>query len=61
MKRYINTKYNNEVESIDELSLSDFNSYKEFKTELKRLVSEYMTAFNQYCYSSQRSTKNWSN
>jgi hypothetical protein len=57
MTRYINTKYNNEVETIDSLNSDDFSTLKEFRLELKRLVFEYTTAYCQHCYSSIRSTR----
>ena len=60
MKKYINTKFNNVVETIDQVDRADFNSYTDFRKEVKRLVSEYSMAYNQYCYSSKKSDKNWS-
>ena len=46
------------TETIDELSQSDFNSYKEFRAELFRLKSEYHLA-GIPVYSSSRCTKEW--
>ena len=61
MKRYINTKINNEVETIDFLNSNDFSTIVEFRKELRRLVSEYTMAYNQSCYSSCRATKTYLN
>jgi len=58
--KYFNIKTNQGVETVDELSLSDFNTYKEFKTELKRLVNEYRMC-GMAVYISQRSTNDWNN
>ena len=57
MIRYINTKYNNEVETVDQLDSNDFKSYPEFRKELRRLVGEYSLAYANPCYSSQRCTR----
>lgn len=61
MTVYLNIKTNEGVETIDELSQKDFNSYKEFTQELKRLKNEYRIASDYYSgiYSSNRSTKDW--
>ncbi len=61
MTRYINTKFENEVETIDSLNLADFTSLREFRLELKRLASEYTMAYCQTCYSSQRAARTYSN
>jgi hypothetical protein len=46
------------VETVDQLEQKDFNSYTEFKAELKRLINEYrLSGMN--VYSSQRCTKDW--
>ena len=49
------------VETIDQLSLDDFTSMKDFKTECRRLVSEYRLAGYGNIYISSRSTKQWRN
>ena len=59
MIRYINTKFKKETETVDELNSNDFNTFKEFRKELRRLTSEYSMAYNQYCYISCRSTRAW--
>lgn len=46
------------VETVDELDRNDFESYKAFKSELKRLISEYRLA-GMNVYSSQRACKGW--
>jgi hypothetical protein len=58
---YLNIKTSEGVETIDQLERNDFNTYKEFLTELKRLKNEYRTASNFYAviYTSQRSTNDW--
>ena len=55
---YFNLKTNYGVETVDELSQSDFNSYREFRKELNRLISEYHMA-GMAVYSSQRCTNDW--
>lgn len=58
---YLNIKTAQGVETIDELNPNDFTTYKEYRTELKRLKNEYRTASSCYAsiYTSQRSTKDW--
>jgi hypothetical protein len=56
--KYLNLKTNYGVETIDELNPKDFNSYKEFRTELKRLVNEYRIS-GMSVYTSQRADKTW--
>jgi len=58
---YLNIKTSEGVETIDELNDKDFNSYKDYKMELKRLLNEYRTASNFYSgiYTSQRCTNEW--
>lgn len=58
MIRYFNFKSFYGVETIDEINRKDFNSYKEFKTELRRLLKEYYLC-GMNVYISQRSTKEW--
>lgn len=58
MIRYLNTRTSYGVETVDELDYKDFADYKAFKTELRRLISEYaMCGMN--VYSSRRCTKEW--
>lgn len=59
MKRYINTKTSEGVETVDELDSNDFESYKAFRQEVICLVGEYEMAFNAPCWHSQRATKEW--
>ena len=42
--KYLNIKSCYGVETVDQLDKNDFNSLKEFKQELKRLVNEYRIA-----------------
>lgn len=58
MKRYINFKSSYGVETVDELSLADFDNYKAFRKELSRLVSEYRMS-GMDVYTSQRADKTW--
>jgi hypothetical protein len=39
--KYFNLKTSFGTETVDQLSQSDFNTYREFRKELKRLLSEY--------------------
>jgi len=58
MVRYLNMVTSYGVETVDQLEQKDFNSYTEFKAELKRLINEYrLSGMN--VYSSQRCTKDW--
>ena len=58
--RYINMKYRGKTETIDQLDPKDFNSYKEFRKELKYVLQEYIRAYY-HCevYVSQRCTNCW--
>lgn len=58
MVRYLNMVTSYGVETVDQLEQKDFNSYREFKAELKRLINEYRLA-GMPVYSSQRCTKDW--
>jgi hypothetical protein len=55
---YLNIKTVYGVETVDQLEEKDFNSFKEYRAELKRLLSEYRLASNCYAsiYTSQRCT-----
>jgi len=57
-KRYFNIKTAQGVETVDELSEKDFSTFKEFRTELNRLVKEYRIA-GMGVYTSSRCTKEW--
>tara|TARA_B110000444_G_scaffold253204_1_gene283663 strand:+ start:5173 stop:5361 length:189 start_codon:yes stop_codon:yes gene_type:complete len=61
MITYINTKFENTIETIDELDSNDFSTYKEFRLECKRYVNEYRLSGCGYPYKSQRSTNDWKN
>lgn len=54
--RYLNLKTNYGTETVDELDPKDFNSPKEFRKELRRLVGEYGLA-GMNVYASQRPCK----
>ena len=57
-KRYLNMKTVYGIETVDQLTSVDFNSYNEFRIELRRLVSEYRLA-GMNVYTSQRCANNW--
>lgn len=59
--RYLNVKNSNGVETIDQLDSEDFNSYREFIDEVKRLINEYRAANSCFSgvYTSQRCSKDW--
>ena len=61
MITYINTKFDNKVETIDELDSKDFDNYKEFRAECNRYINEYMLSGCGYPYKSQRATNEWKN
>lgn len=56
MTRYINLKTNYGVETVDQLERKDFETYREFKAELNRLITEYRLA-GMSVYISQRQAK----
>jgi hypothetical protein len=56
MTRYINFKGSHGVETVDQLERSDFSTYKEFKIELNRLLTEYRLA-GMSVYISQRQSE----
>lgn len=58
MTRYLNMTTGYGVETVDELSLDDFTTYKEFYRELKRLEGEYLLA-GMNVYISKRPDKTW--
>ena len=58
MKVYFNIRTNYGVETVDEISLTDFNTPKEFSMERRRLAGEYRMAGMQV-YTSSRCTKEW--
>lgn len=58
MIKYLNIKTAYGVETVDELNRKDFETYKEFKAELRRLINEYRMC-NMFVYISQRCDKTW--
>ncbi len=58
MTRYLNVKSSWGVETVDQLETTDFPTWKEFRKELNRLVSEYHIA-GIGVYVSSRCTKEW--
>ena len=51
-------KTNGETETVDEIDSSDFNTFRDFLNERRRLVKEYNLA-GMDVYRSQRCTKDW--
>ena len=58
--KYFNIKTNYGVETIDQLDRNDFETYKDYVAELRRLKNEYRLA-GMNVYLSQRATKEWYN
>lgn len=58
MKRYINTRTEEGVETIDEVDSDDFKTIKEYRFEVTRLCFEYKMA-GTACWASSRATKEW--
>jgi hypothetical protein len=58
---YLNLKINGKVETIDQINQFDFIFYKDYRTELKRLINEYKIASNYYAglYTSKRCANEW--
>ena len=56
MTRYINFKTSQGVETVDQLERQDFETYREFKIELNRLLTEYRLA-GMPVYISQRQAR----
>lgn len=60
MKRYINIKNHGVVETIDEFDSNEFESYLDFKKEVKRVYKEYLIAGDNV-YVSSRCDRDWRN
>lgn len=58
--KYFNLKSVYGVETVDQINRKDFGSYKEYKAELKNMLSGYMAA-GMVVYLSQRCTNDWRN
>lgn len=56
--RYFNIKSVYGIETVDELSEKEFNSYKEYRKELIRLLNEYRLIYDNV-YTSSRCTNYW--
>jgi len=57
---YLNTKIYGQIETLDQLDSVDFKDSKGFRSEKKRLLSEYVLAGGHGApYWSSRSTKNY--
>ena len=55
---YLNFRSNYGVETVDQLEKKDYDTVKEFRKELNRLVAEYSLA-GMNVYLSQRCTNDW--
>lgn len=60
MKKYINIKNQGVVETIDEFDSNEFESYLDFKKEVKRVYQEYILAGDNV-YTSSRCARDWRN
>lgn len=58
MKRYLNMRSSEGVETVDELDSKDFKSPREFRAELIRLKNEYALA-GMAVYVSQVPCRDW--
>lgn len=56
--KYFNIKTSYGVETIDQLDRKDFETYKDYIAELRRLKNEYRLS-GMDIYLSQRATKEW--
>jgi hypothetical protein len=56
--KYFNLKKNQGTETVDEINRKDFKTFKEYKLELRRLLSEYRLA-GMNVYTSQKPCKGW--
>jgi hypothetical protein len=55
---YINYRYRNEVETVDEVDQDDFKTYREFAKYVRYLVNEYRMS-GMDVYTSQRACNHW--
>ena len=55
---YLNLKTSKGIETIDQLERNDFDSFKEYKIELKNMIINYRLA-GMNVYKSQRACKDW--
>lgn len=58
--KYFNLKSVYGVETVDQIDRKDFGSHKEYKAELKNMLSGYREA-GMPVYLSQRCTNDWRN
>jgi hypothetical protein len=55
---YLNMKTQQGTETIDQIDRKDFETFKEYKTELKSMIENYHMC-NMQVYKSQRACKDW--
>ena len=55
---YLNLKTAQGIETVDQLERNDFESFKEYKIELKNMIINYRLA-GMNVYKSQRACKDW--
>ena len=58
--KYFNLKTSYGVEPVDQIDRNEFTSYKEYKAELKNMLSGYRDS-GMAVYLSQRCTNDWKN
>ena len=58
--KYFNIKSVYGVETVDQIDRKDFGSYKEYRAELKNMLSGYRES-GMAVYLSQRCTNDWRN
>ena len=58
--KYFNLKTSYGVETVDQIDRNEFTSYKEYKAELKNMLSGYRDS-GMAVYLSQRCTNDWKN
>lgn len=56
--RYLNMRTVHGIETVDELNPKDFNTFRAFRKELRRLRNEYILC-GMNVYISQRCTREW--
>lgn len=58
MTKYINFKSVYGTETIEQIDLKDFKTYKEFRIECRNLLANYIQS-GMSVYLSRRATKDW--
>lgn len=62
-KTYINIRYKDNIETIDDIDPADYKTLAEFKTAKKNLLQNYRSAYFRHAgfqvYASSKPTKDW--